>query len=49
MRKNKQNGGITLFQVVMAGIMFLVGARVLDLSLLDMAAAVQQLLTQITG
>lgn len=46
---NKQSVGITLFQVLLAGIMFLVGAQILDLSLIDMATAVQQLLTQITG
>jgi len=39
---NKSNAN-TLFSIVLAGILFLVGAQILDLSLVDMAAAVQQM------
>lgn len=46
---NKQSNGSTLFQVLLAGFMLVIGAWILDLSLIDMAAAVQQLLTQVTG
>lgn len=41
--------GTTLFHLLLTGIMFLVGARILDLSLVDMTTAIERLFSGILG
>jgi len=49
MNETMRKIGTTLFQFLLAGFMFLIGARILDLSLVDIATTIERLFMGLVG
>jgi hypothetical protein len=49
MNKDTRKIGITLFQFLLAGFMFLIGTRIMDLSLVDITTTIERLFTGLMG